>query len=235
MTPIVLTPETVWNPAALEIGSAPRPLMDRIALLPRGEMDGATRLRVIFEKQFLRFTIALLPFVFAMLIWPDMALPIAQAPVPMLVVIGLVEMRVLRVPRHKRAEICDEATVGRALDGLNFAGRRMLSKIAAGRNLTCGELYLVVEQSELANVPPLTVISVQSGTGKNRLVALDAGERAKLREALFDKTITARDLHLANLREGVQTRTITYDARAVSGHARLAAALAKPAPEGLPA
>jgi hypothetical protein len=40
-------------------------------------------------------------------------------------------------------------------------GAAVLSRIAAGRGMTQGELHLAVEQSELARVAPLTVVSVQ--------------------------------------------------------------------------
>lgn len=228
MSVFVLTPETVWNPGAMELRSSPRKIFEYVALLPRRDVSWRLIGRVIFENQFLRYLTALLPFVIAMLVWPNMALPISQAPVPMLIAIGFVEMRVLRVPRGKREQVTSEANAARALDALSFRGRRVLSKIAAGRGLERGLLHLVVEQSELAHVAPLTVISVQSDSGNNRLVSLSTAERQLIRDDLFDAEFTERDLHKANLREDVHMRSVSFDVRGVSAHARLAAFLDTP-------
>lgn len=227
-----MSPETVWNPSALEFPTAPRKILERISILPRREFSWSLLARVIFENQFLRYMTALLPFIIAMLIWRDMALPISQAPLPMFIAIGIVEMRVLRVPRAKRDAVTTEAEAARALDTLAFRGRGILAKIAAGRGLQTGALYLVVEQSELAKVPPLTVVSVQLDSGKSRLLPLTSAERDMIRQDLFDADFTERALHLANLRENEQMRSVAFEARGVSAHARLAAFLEQnPAPQ----
>lgn len=229
MNLLVLSPETVWNPGALAIRSAPRQLADRIAILPRREADAALIFRSLFENQMLRYTTALLPFVLAMFIWPRFALPIAQAPVPMLIVITFVEMRLLRVPAAKRDRATTADAAARTLDTLVYRGRQILSRIAAGRDIESGELYLAVDQSELAKVPPLTVVSVQTSTGTSRLMALTAQERQMIRDTLFDETLTERSLQAANQRENRFHRVVTFEARAVTGHARLAARLNRPA------
>lgn len=226
MSLLVLSPETVWNPGVLVFPSAPRKVMTRGLVLPRREVTWGLMGRMIVESQLLRFLLALLPFVAAMLIWPMAALPISQAPLPMLMAIGFVEMRVLRLPRHKRAQVTTEAEAARALDTLNFRGRRILMEIAAGRGLEAGALYLVVEQSDLAKLPPLTWVSVQGDRGKDRLLALTAAERALIRDTLFDAGFPETALAKANLREGAAMRAVTFEARGVSAHARLAAALA---------
>ncbi|MEL6793991.1 MAG: hypothetical protein AAFP78_11080, partial [Pseudomonadota bacterium] len=59
---------------------------------------------------------------------------------------------------------------------------------------------------------------------------LDEGERALIRETLFDDDFTERQLHLANTREGKFMRSVAFDARGVTAHARLAAILDKPPP-----
>ncbi|MEL6793211.1 MAG: hypothetical protein AAFP78_07140, partial [Pseudomonadota bacterium] len=80
MSLFILAPETVWNPGPLRIRSVPRKLIDRIAIMPRREAGAKTLLRMAFDNQILRFSAALSPFLIAMLIWPEFALPIAQAP-----------------------------------------------------------------------------------------------------------------------------------------------------------
>jgi len=230
MSLLVLSPDTVWNPGALDIRSAPRQLADRIAILPRREAGMALVLRAFFENQMMRYIAALLPFIIAMFVWPDLALPISQAPVPMLIVIAFVEMRVLRLPAHKRDAVTTEAAAARTLDLLVHRARQILTRIAAERGITSGELYLAIDQSELAKVAPLTVVSVQTSEGKSRLMALNADERQMIRDMLFDADLTEHALQAANLRGDKFHRVVTFEARAVTGHARLAALLQRAAP-----
>jgi hypothetical protein len=84
---------------------------------------------------------------------------------------------------------------------------------------------LVAEQSELARVPPLTLVSVQSAVPEPHVMDLDAEDRAILQDTLFDADLTERMLHDANMREGQPIREVRIEARSVSAHARLAAAL----------
>lgn len=228
MSFFVVAPDTVWNPGALEFSSAPRKILQRGMLMPRREFRWGLIGRILFESQVLRFLTVLLPFVFAMLIWPELALPISQAPLPMFIAIGFVELRVLRPTKEKRTKLISDADLARTLDTLNFRGRRILTQIAAGRQLETGELYLVVEQSDMAKVPPLTIASVQADSGKKRLVSLNEKERALIRETLFDDDFTEEQLLLANLRESAEIRSVSFDTRGVSAHARLAAMLSKP-------
>jgi hypothetical protein len=88
----------------------------------------------------------------------------------------------------------------------------------------------VVEQSELARLPPLTYVSVQSegeqaGTGPE-VLSLDAAERAILHEELFRGDLTEGLLHRIGQSRGESLHEVALDARGVSAHARLAAALA---------
>jgi hypothetical protein len=227
MSLFVLAPDTVRNPRALKTGSVPRKHLKRIAILPKREFSWALWFRVLVESEVLRFSVALSPFVIAMIIWRDLALPISQGPLIMVVVVGIFELRVLRIPKHRRDRVTSEAEAARALDALAYKGRGLLSEIAARRGVTQGELMLVVEQSELAFFAPLTLVSVQSAHEKPHVVALDAEERALLRGGLFDATLTEAALHKANLRENVFLRSVSFDARGVSGHSRMAALLAK--------
>lgn len=225
MSLFVLSPETVWNPGILNFPSAPRKILERGTILPRRDVNWGFIARIIFESQVLRFLVALLPFALAAVIWPAAALPISQAPVAMLVVIGIVELRLLRIPREKRAQMTTEAGAARALDTLHFRGRRILAQLAALRGIEAGVIYLVVEQSDMVRVPPLTIASVQKDQGKSRLVPLTSAERAIIRDGLFDNEFTERQLFLANQREGVSFRSVSFEARGVSAHARLAAFL----------
>lgn len=229
MSAFILSPETVWNPKALATGSVPRKVLHRIAFLPKGGGLGLIA-RVIMENEPLRYFIALSPFVVAMFIWRDLALPISQAPVAMIIVIGFFEMKVLRVSNEARKTLMNEDEVARVLDSLNYRARRVLTKLAALRGLTSGEVMLVVEQSELARVTPLTLVSVQTREDKPRILSLTQQERDLIASELFDATFTERLLHRANLREDVYLRSVSFDARGVSGHARLAALLDGPAP-----
>ncbi|WP_299785787.1 hypothetical protein [uncultured Marivita sp.] len=234
MSVFILSPDTVWNPKALETGSVPRKVLHRIALLPKGGGAGLVA-RVIMENEPLRYFIALSPFVAAMFIWTDLALPISQAPVAMIIVIGFFEMKVLRISPEKRQKLMSEDDAARVLDTLSYRARRVLTRLAAQRGQTSGDLMLVVEQSELAHVTPLTLVSVQTSEGKPRILPLAADERALIEAELFDADFTERQLHTANLREDVYLRAVTFDARGVSGHARLAALLDAPAPQEAPA
>lgn len=228
MSMFILSPETVWNPKALETGSVPRKVLHRIAFLPKG--GGAAMVaRVIFENEPLRYFIALSPFVAAMFIWRDLALPISQAPVAMIIVIGFFEMKVLRLSPDKRKALMTEDDAARVLDTLNYRARRVLTRLAAHRGQTSGEMMLVVEQSELAHITPLTLVSVQTREGKPRILPLADAERGLIADGLFDADFTEHDLHAANLREDVYLRSVTFDARGVSGHAQLAALLDAPA------
>ncbi|MEX0339164.1 MAG: hypothetical protein AB3N11_09015 [Arenibacterium sp.] len=225
MSLFILSPDTVWNPGILSFPTAPRKILERGMILPRRDVSWGFVLRVIVENQLLRFLFTLLPFGVAALVWPASALPISQAPLAMLVVIAFVELRVLRVRKEKREYIVTEAEAARALDTLQFRGRRILAQLAAKRGIESGKIYLVVEKSDMFRVPPMTVASLQLDHGKSRLVPLSADERALIRDGLFDDDFTERDLFLANQREDVTFRSVAFEARGVSAHARLAAFL----------
>lgn len=235
MPAFVLTPDTVWNPSSFDFRTAPRKILERIAILPRREAGARLVLRVILENQLLRYTTALLPFIVAMFVWPHLALPISQAPLPMLLVIGLVELKVLRISKEKRQNLMSEDEAGRVLDRLAFRGRAVLSKIAARHPDVSGELYLVIDQSELANVPPLSIVSVQTSEGKKRLMPIDAQDRDLIRRELFSAEFTERDLHSMNMRDNTFLRSVAFNTKGVTAHARLAAILDAPQSNELPA
>ncbi len=221
----ILSPETVLNRDALQIRWVPRKYMRLVTLWPRG---GGWRLwlRVIFEREVLRYSLTLLPFVVAALIWRDYAVAIAQAPIPMLIVIYLVESRVLRVNPDRRGALVSDVEAEAGLDTLRARARRLLGRIAAGRGLRSGRLHLVIEQSDLLRVPPLTMVSVQSDDGPE-LLALDAAERAMLHEELFAPPLTERALQHIGMAKRIEVHDLTFDPATVSAHARMAALMAE--------
>ncbi|MCC5985822.1 MAG: hypothetical protein JJU42_15815 [Rhodobacteraceae bacterium] len=220
----ILSPDTVANRAALRINWVPRRFLGRTAVWPRA---GSARLwaRLIFEMEFLRYLIALSPFVIAMLIWRDYALAIAQAPIPMLILIFVVEARLLRASPARRAKLVSEDEADRGLDLLRTRARRILTRIAAGRGVQSGRLHLVIEQSDLLRVPVLTLVSVQSEDGPE-LLTLDAKERAMIAGTLFAAPLTERVLQRIGLTRKIEVHDLTFEPSQTSGHARLAAMMA---------
>ena len=78
---IIASPGHVANPGVLEISSAPRKFLGRgFGVVPKGTVLRAGFWRLVVEFQLLRYLTALVPFPIAMLIWPDLALPISHAP-----------------------------------------------------------------------------------------------------------------------------------------------------------
>jgi hypothetical protein len=221
---LILTKDTVRNPAILKVRQLPRKFFGRVTVWPKGRVGLAGYLRIMIEFQWLRYTLALLPLVIIGLIWNGLALPLAQAPIVMLIIIWWIEMRVLRVPKSKRGRVIDRADADRALNTLRVQARSALTRIAAGRGMRTGQLHLVIEQSDLALLAPLTYVSVQSDDGPE-VIALDLAERDILRETLFQPPLDERLLQRINQAENLFLRDISFDARAVSAHARLDAAL----------
>lgn len=221
----LITHDTVSNRAALAIRWVPRKFLGRTALWPRG---GGWRLwvRLVFEVEILRYLTALAPFVIATLIWRDYALAIAQAPIPMLILIWLVEARLLRVSPRQRAKLVTEAEAERGLDLLRERARLILGQIAAGRDLDQGRLHLVIEQSEMLRIPPLTLVSVQSDAGPE-LLRLTRDEQALIRSTLFDADLSERALQRIGLARRIEAHDLTFDPTTLSAHARLRAMLAR--------
>jgi hypothetical protein len=219
----VVTRSTVAGPGRLTVRTVPRVFLGRAGLpWPRGGTGGRIFWRMLFEFPFLRYAAVLAPFPAAALVWPELALPISGAPLVMFLVVLWIESNVLAVPdaRARRALIAaDEAA--RGLDLLAVRGRAILTRIAAGRDLRQGGLVLVVEQSGMARVPPLTLVSVQSETPP-AILDLTADEITTVR-GLFDAALDERLLLRINLSENRTLRTVRIEAAGVSAHARLAA------------
>ena len=221
---LIVTDDTLVNPSALETSSLPKKFLGRVVLLPRGAGVWIW-LRLIVEVQLLRFLVTLLPFLMAPLVFHNLALPVMEAPALMLMWVAVVELKVLRPSKSSRARAVTEDEAARRLDTLSFRARACLRQVAARHEIAEGQLRLVIEQSELARIRPLTLVSVQTETPQPRLPPLDAKDRAVLLQGLFDADFTERDLLSVNHRDNVYLRDIVQEARAVSSHARLAAYL----------
>jgi hypothetical protein len=115
------------------------------------------------------------------------------------------------------------------LDALRFNATRLLTRLAARRGMTDGELLLVIEQSQLARVAPLTLVSIQQREPAPMVLTLDADEQRMIQEGLFDDQLTERKLHLVGLRENETLRTISLNTATISAHARMTALLERQA------
>ena len=220
----VLTTDTLLNPAILKTRSIPRKFLGRVSVWPRGAGAAAWG-RLILEAQFLRYLVALTPLVLLMFVWEDGALAMAHAPLPMVALIIFVEMRVLRISEAARKRLLPEDAAVERVETIAFRARKVLRDIAARRGIEAGDLHLVIEQSDLARVAPLTLVTVQADMPKPHVLDLDAGERALVADTLFDAEVSERDLQIANLAQKTYLRSFRQEARAVSAHARLAARL----------
>jgi hypothetical protein len=217
-------PSRILNPAVLEITAPPRKFLGRgFGIVPKGTVTKAGFWRLVVEFQLLRYLVALTPFPVAMLIWPHLALPISQAPLLMFLLVWLVESRVLAVPKDARPRLVSEVEAARALDTFRVRGASVLSRIAAGRGMTRGELHLAVEQSELARVVPLTVVSVQLAGPPASVLDLTDAEVRMIEEELFAEGLDERLLQRVNLAQNTFLRSVAFDASTVSAHARLEA------------
>lgn len=221
----VVSPATVSNKSLLRIRKVPRALFGHgVALLPSGSFSSRLYWRMTMEISFLRYCTALLPFPILMLVFPEMALPIGQAPALMFLMVYLVESRVLAVDNpERRRRLMPEEEAERGADIARVRGREILTRIAARRGLKAGELHLVIEQSALARVPPVTMVSLQSPTPEPHVLELDEEERALIEETLFDGEFTEDRLHISSLALGRFLHDVTLDAKSVSAHARLEA------------
>jgi hypothetical protein len=226
----IVTPSTLLNARALQMQAAPKRMLRRISIVPRVRISAGMWARLIFEVQILRYLVPLIPFIVAMFVWPDLALPISQAPIPMMLVIAFFETRVLSIKPTNRSGLISDADMARTEDALRYNARSILRRIAAKRMLSTEEILLVVEQSTLARVPPLTLVSVQEAEPQPRVLDLDAEERALIEASLFDDDISERDLHCVALRQNENLRAISFDASTLSAHERMRVAVGARAP-----
>lgn len=221
----ILTPARVANPGVLKLRKAPRKLIEKgLGLLPKGLPLSGMFWRIFLEFSFPRYLLALAPFPILVLSFPDMALPLAQAPALLFLAVYLVEYHYLSVGNpEKRKAMADETERARAMDLVQVRGRKVLTQIAAGRQMTTGTLHFVVEQSGLARVVPLTMVSVQYENDGVEVLQLSPGEERLIEATLFDKELDERFLHRVNISENKYLRSVELDPKTVSAHARLAA------------
>lgn len=226
---VFLTQGGIVNRSLLATKTVPRRVLSLgLFVLPRAAPWNAVFWRAMLEHALARYGIALTPFLLALAIWPQLALPIAQAPLLMFLAIWLFERYVLTIPDPaKRRALIGEDEAGRVLDRLRIAAEAALTRLAAARDLDSGVLHLVVEQSAYARVTPLTLVSVLCETDRVAILDLDRAEREALRTALFPDPGAERALHLANIAEGRQIRQASVEPASISAHARLAALAAK--------
>ncbi len=207
---IVLCPYTVLNATNLETRSLPKKIIGRVQIIPR-RAGLRVWARLILEMQLVRYLAALVPFIAMVLYSRDLALPVTQAPLLMVLVIAAVEMKVLRLSDKGRNRLMDQASADRIHDAFAFRAKAILRRIAARRSLDAGELRLVAEQSELARVSALTFVSVQSADPSPHLIALTSQDRIILGD-LFDTDLSERDLHRANLRTDEALQDVRIEA-----------------------
>ncbi len=225
----VVTPSSVRSVARLNLRRVGAQMLGRgFRVVPRGAGTGRVFARILFDQAPFRYALALSPFPIAMLIRPDLALAISQAPLLMFAIVVLIESSLLAISTPaKRRKLIEASAADRGLDMLQQRATQALSRLAAGRGLTTERLHLVVEQSGLARVPVLTLVSVQqeaATTGERpELLDLDAAEREALVSALFDESLSEALLHRINLYENKFIRVTAFEATAVTAHARLQA------------
>ncbi len=236
----IVTPSTVRNPARLNLKRVASQMLGRgFRVIPRGTGTGRVFWRILFDQAPFRYFLALSPFPIAMIIRPDLALAISQAPLLMFAMIVLIESSVLSISTPaKRRRLIDAAEADRGLDVLRQRGADALSRIAAGRGMQTDRLHLVVEQSGLARVPVLTLLSVQREAdrpgARPDLLDLDAAERTMLLDRIFDDAFSEALLHTINLYENKFVRDIPFEATAVTAHARLMAMAARSGDPAIP-
>jgi hypothetical protein len=214
----ILTPSTVVNARALRRCTATG-VMRRAGTLvfPRKLMLSPTFWRLMLDSSLVRHALILAPIPIAMLLMPEFAeIGLAVAPVLLLAAL-IVEGNVLPVT----ARPGEDDHVDRGLDMLSQRGRAILTRIAAGRGMMKGRLVLVVEQSDLARLRPLTFVSVQDAETR-AVLDLTSEERAMLREGLFDRGFDEGALLRINLVQKKPLRSVALEASSISAHARLA-------------
>ena len=223
----IVCPATVLGRQGLVLTSAPpRPMLWRgLGICPRSPIGKKIFWRLLFEQSLPRYLIALTPFPVAMVIWPELTLPIAQAPLAMFILVYWVEANVLAVPtKEKRAKLMPREEADRGLDLLRVRLREVLTRIAAGRPEAAERMHLVVEQSPLKGIVPLTLVSVQIETADGpRVLDLTEAERAMIEVGIFDEALPETLLLRINLTENEFLRSSALDPATISAPARLLA------------
>ena len=221
----IVSRQTVGNPSILETRSVPRRLLTVGApVYPRLSRGWKLFTRVVFEKAVPRYVLALAPFPIALILKPEWALALSQAPLFMFAVVLIVENYVFSISDPaKRKALVDPSTAAAGLDTLKARSRKALADLAAARGLTTGALQMVIEQSGLVRFPQLTMVSVQSEDAETGFVELSTEECEALATALFDDDLPEDLLQRINLAENQFVRVVPFDPGSLSAHARLSA------------
>ncbi len=215
---LVLAPSTIFNRRTLQARRFPGRFAAPQRPLPRRLLFSSAFWRMAAESAMLRNGAAVAPIPAAVLVAPDLVTAsLALSPILLFLTL-FAEGNLVPV----RARSGDEDQVARVLDLLRLRGRTVLTKIAAGRGILAGRLTLVVEQSSLARLPPITRISVLGGA-EGRVLDLTAEEQHMIRETLFAEGLGEAALLRVNLVEKKPMREVSLEASSVSAHARLAA------------
>ena len=209
---LIVTDATLANRGVLETRSLPKKFLGRVMLVPQ-QTGAGLWLRLVMENKALRYMVTQLPFALAPVVFQDLALPVMEAPARVLVLVALVELKVLRLSKSARARAVSEDKAARRLDTLAFRARACRRRIAAQHDMAEGQLRPVIEQSELAHIPPLTLVSVQTERPTPHLPPRDPRDLAVLQDGLFDAGCTERDLLSVNHRDEIYLRDIAHDMR----------------------
>lgn len=222
---LVVSKGSVSQPGRLATKTVPRKFLSiGVTLYPRGGPKTGLWWRVFIEKPLPRYLLALWPFPALILAYPEYALALSQAPLLMFGVVLMIETYVLTVStKEARNRLIDADSAQRVLDLLQVRGREVLTRIASGRALDRGRLLLVVEQSGLVRVPPLTTVSVQQEGTETGFLELTEAEQAFIHDELFTNELNELDLRRVCIRENDFLRVVVLDVSTISAHARLAA------------
>ena len=220
----VLTPRTVANAEILKTRTVPRRLLTIGRLAWPRPRFGKLWWRTFFERSLPRYMIALAPFPIAILMKPEWALAISQAPLPMFAVVLIIETYVLSVgSREARRALIEPAKEAEAFDLMAIRAREALTGLAVRQNIMTGTLYLMVEVSEMLRVPHLTYVSVQTDGPPAGFLDLDEEERTRLAAHLFAPGLDEDTFQRANIAANSAMRVYELDVTTISAHARLAA------------
>ncbi|WP_145106354.1 hypothetical protein [Cereibacter sediminicola] len=214
----VLAPSTTFNRKTLKARRFPGRFAEPQRPLPRRLMLSTAFWRMAAESAMLRNGAVVAPIPAAVLVAPDLVTAsLALSPI-LLFLLLFAEGHLVPV----RPRSGDEDEVARVLDLLRLRGRSVLTRIAAERGILKGRLTLVIEQSSLARLPPITLVSIQN-SADGRVLDLSDEEQRMVRETLFTDGLRESALLRVNLVEKKPMREVSLEAHSISAHARLAA------------
>ncbi|MEM1298571.1 MAG: hypothetical protein AAGH68_04760 [Pseudomonadota bacterium] len=221
---LFLTRSNLMTPGALDVEKVPKRFLSLGRRLYPRSMRSKLFWRTLFEMPAARYTIALAPFPVVLFFKPEWALPISLAPVPMAMFVMMLEAHLLSVtsPTARRALVSADVA-DRGLDTLKARAVAALTQLVAARETEGGTYHLVIEQSALLRITPLTHVSLQQEGPRPRIANLTEEEQAMLAETLFDEAFDEHELRQINVAQDKMIRSFDLDARGVSAHARLAA------------